>query len=75
MKFAKNNHPTLLFLPTCLFGTWEYVYDFCVLQIDTEIVNKSFIMCNGRWIVLMSDREQGKQGEHLVLLGKIWLSK
>ena len=24
MKFARNNHPTLLFGPTCLFGTWEY---------------------------------------------------
>ena len=23
MKFAQNNHPTLLFCPTCLFGTWE----------------------------------------------------
>ena len=25
MKFAQNNHPTRLFGPTCLFGTWEYV--------------------------------------------------
>ena len=24
MKFAQNNHPTLLFGPACLFGTWEY---------------------------------------------------
>ena len=25
MKLAQNNHPTLLFGPSCLFGTWEYV--------------------------------------------------
>ena len=24
MKFAQNNHPTLSFGPTCLFGTREY---------------------------------------------------
>ena len=24
MKFAQNNHPTRLFGPTGLFGTWEY---------------------------------------------------
>ena len=24
MKFAQNNHPTFLFGPTCLFGTWEW---------------------------------------------------
>ena len=23
MKFAQNNHPTRLFDPTLLFGTWE----------------------------------------------------
>ena len=26
MKFAQNNHPTFLFGPICLFGTWEYLY-------------------------------------------------
>ena len=25
MEFAQNNHPTLLFGPTCLFGTLEYL--------------------------------------------------
>ena len=25
MKFAQNNHPTSLFGPICLFGTWEYI--------------------------------------------------
>ena len=24
MKFAQNIHPTRLFGPTCLIGTWEY---------------------------------------------------
>ena len=26
MTFARNNHPTRLFGPTLLFGTWEYAY-------------------------------------------------
>ena len=26
MKFTQNNHPTRLFGPTCLIGTWEYFY-------------------------------------------------
>ena len=25
MKFAQNNHPTRLFGPIRLFGTWEYI--------------------------------------------------
>ena len=29
MKFAQNNHPTRLFGPTCLFGTWEYSKASC----------------------------------------------
>ena len=32
MKFALNNHPTLLLGPTCLFGTWEYVSTFSSLM-------------------------------------------
>ena len=26
MKFAQKTHPTRLFGPTCLLGTWEYFY-------------------------------------------------
>ena len=25
MKFTQNTHPTHLFGPTCLIGTWEYI--------------------------------------------------
>ena len=39
MKFAQNNHPTSLFGPTILFGTWEYLQHS---KIEEEII-KSFV--------------------------------
>ena len=52
MKFAQNNHPTLLFGPsTCLFGTWEYLLGFLLqlrkiflgLDISSSLINQSFM--------------------------------
>ena len=33
MKFAQNNHPTLLFSPTRLFGTWEYLQVLTIIHV------------------------------------------
>ena len=30
MKFAQNIHPTRLFGPTRLIGTWEYLLTWCI---------------------------------------------
>ena len=38
MKFTQNTHPTRLFSPTCLIGTWEYLDLF-----DTDFLPSIFI--------------------------------
>ena len=33
MKFTQNTHPTRLFGPTRLIGTWEYSYTLVIIKI------------------------------------------
>ena len=45
MKFAQNNHPTRLFGPTLLFGTWEYFISNMNFR-HYELFQESRRICN-----------------------------
>ena len=67
MKFAQNNHPTRLFGPTLLFGTWEYGRPMKPLFIKTlnfwawaEKMGRNDFLLNNNKRIYPFIREQSK---------------